>query len=193
MAPISSSSLSIGTTMCERAPASRAERGFLSSAAASRVWTSFFVRNIPVEGSSGRRAKRFTQQSVDKGRWRTDHGLHDKRAVPINVQHAELCLADAKCILQHGLKYRLKPARRTANDLQHLGGRLLLLQRLGELLFQVGVGCAKAVNVSSRLRCLRTKTGNASSAFRPFASQGHLVGTVTGPPCGRPSQGSSLS
>src|SRR5262245_16184250 len=36
-------------------------------------------------------------------------------------------------------------------------------------------------------------SGNASSALRPFASQGHLVGTVTGPPSGRPSQGSSLS
>jgi hypothetical protein len=32
--------------------------------------------------------------------------------------------------------------------------------------------------VSSRLRCLRTKTGNAFSALRPFASQGHLVGIV---------------
>src|SRR5262249_35706797 len=31
------------------------------------------------------------------------------------------------------------------------------------------------------------------SPFRPFARQGHLVGTVTGPPSGRPSQGSSLS
>src|SRR5262249_26081573 len=31
-------------------------------------------------------------------------------------------------------------------------------------------------------------------AFRPpFASQGHLVGTITGPPFGRASQGSSLS
>ena len=39
-----------------------------------------------------------------------------------------------------------------------------MLQRLGELLFRVGVSCEKAVNVSSRLRCLRTKTGNASSA-----------------------------
>src|SRR5262249_53121364 len=29
-------------------------------------------------------------------------------------------------------------------------------------------GCAKAVNVSSRLRCLRTKTGTAASAVRPF-------------------------
>src|SRR6516164_4858522 len=52
----------------------------------------------------------------------------------------------------------------------------------GELLFQIGIGCAKAVNVSSCLRCLRTKTGNASSALRPFASQDHLVGTATGPP-----------
>src|SRR5262249_9199375 len=62
---------------------------------------------------------------------------------------------------------------------EHLRGRRLLLQRLGKFLFQVGVGCAKAVNVSSRLRCLRTKTGNASSTLRPFASQDHLVGTVT--------------
>jgi hypothetical protein len=46
---------------------------------------------------------------------------------------------------------------------------------------QVGVGCAKAVNVSSRLRCLRTKTGNACSALRAFARQGHLVGTVDRP------------
>src|SRR5262249_37186861 len=69
--------------------------------------------------------------------------------------------------------------RRSRDDAQHLGRRRLLLQRLGELLFQVGVGCASAANVSSRLRCLRTKTGNACSALCPFASQGHLVGTVT--------------
>ena len=37
MAPISSLSLSIGTTTCERAPASRAESGLFSSAAASTV------------------------------------------------------------------------------------------------------------------------------------------------------------
>jgi hypothetical protein len=34
--------------------------------------------------------------------------------------------------------------------------------------------------VSSRLRCLRTKTGNASSALRPLVRQGHLVGILTG-------------
>src|SRR5262244_3070047 len=91
------------------------------------------------------------------------------------------------------IEHCLKIERRAADNLEDLRCGSLLLQRLGELLFQVGVGCAKAGNVSSRLRLVRTKTGNASSAFRPFASQGDIVGTVTGPPCGRPSQGSSPS
>ena len=45
--------------------------------------------------------------------------------------------------------------------------RCLLLQRLGEFLFQVGVGCAKAVNVSFRLRSGRTKTANALFGSSP--------------------------
>src|SRR5262249_38387869 len=77
------------------------------------------------------------------------------------------------------IEHRLHICRQARDHIQYLGSRGLLLQRLRELLLQVSVGCAKAVNVSSRLRCLRTKTGNASSALRPFASQGHLVGTVT--------------
>src|SRR5262249_54302707 len=98
----------------------------------------------------------------------------------MEVEAAEPGLAKAHCIGQHGLEHRLQLARRAGDNSQHLRGRGLLLQRLGELLFQVGVGCAKTVDVSSRLR-LRTKTGNAFSALRPFASQGHLVDTVTGP------------
>src|SRR5262249_15877792 len=56
----------------------------------------------------------------------------------------------------------------------------LLLERLCEFIFQFRGGFADAADVSSRLRCLRTKTGNLSSALRPFARQGHLVGTVGG-------------
>jgi hypothetical protein len=93
----------------------------------------------PVEGNSGPRRKRFAQQSIDKGGRRTDHGLRDERAVAINVQYAELCLADAKCILKHGLKHRLQLARRTADDTEHLGGRCLLLQRFAQLIEQAGV------------------------------------------------------
>src|SRR5262249_1916683 len=124
---------------------------------------------------------------------RSMHGDGPEPAALAKPHDAELCFADAGCVLQHGLEHGLQVAGRPADDLQHLGSRRLLLQRLGEFLFQVGVGYAKPVNVSSRLRCLRTKTGNASSALRPFASQGHLVGTVTGPPSSRTSQGSSLS
>jgi hypothetical protein len=37
-------------------------------------------------------------------------------------------IAQADRILQHGLKHRLQCARRTADHLQHLGGRRLPLQ-----------------------------------------------------------------
>src|SRR5262249_43450395 len=50
--------------------------------------------------------------------------------------------------------------------------------RLGEFLLQLGIRAANEINVSSRLRCLRTKTGTAYSALRPFTSQGHLIGMV---------------
>jgi hypothetical protein len=95
-----------------------------------------------------------------------------ERIAFVQEQIAELGFADARSILQHGLKYGLQIARRTGNHAQHPRSRGLLLQRLGELLFQVGNGCAKAVNVSSRLRFVRTKTGNASSALCAFERQG---------------------
>src|SRR5262249_44066795 len=112
-----------------------------------------------------------------------------------SVQKSEFSVAEACRVRQHGLEHRLKLARRTADDLQHLGGCRLLLQRLGEFLLQLGVGAANGINAGSRLRCLRTKTGNACSALCPFASQDHLVGMVTGRPFppAWPSQGSSLS
>src|SRR5262249_19599808 len=47
-------------------------------------------------------------------------------------QNAELGLADADCIVQHGLKPRLDLARRTRDDAQYLGCGRLLLQRLRE-------------------------------------------------------------
>ena len=49
------------------------------------------------------------------------------------IQGAELGLADARRVRQHGLEHRLQLAGRARDDLQHLGGRGLLLQRLGQL------------------------------------------------------------
>ena len=51
----------------------------------------------------------------------------------------ELCLADARGVLQHGLEHRLQLARRTADDVENLGGRGLLLQRLAQLVEEPGV------------------------------------------------------
>src|SRR5262249_26101478 len=126
--------------------------------------------------------QRLKPSGLSKSRRRVVHRDYAEGVTFTQIHRAELGLADAGGALQHRPEHRLQRARRAPDDLQHTRRRRLLLQSLGELLVQVGVGCTKAVNVSSRLRCLRTRTGNASSALRPFASQGHLVGTVTGPP-----------
>ena len=61
------------------------------------------------------------------------HGNGAKRLFVVKEQIAEVSVADPRGVLQHGLEHRLQLARRTADDLQHLGGRRLLLQRLAQL------------------------------------------------------------
>src|SRR6516225_1576540 len=107
-------------------------------------------------------------------------------------------IAGPRCACQNGLEDRLQLAGRTGDHTQHLGGRGLLLPRLGELtgarfelLFQLDQRIGPVANARSRLRSGRTKLVTECSAFRAFARQDHLLGT--GPPSGRPSQGSSLS
>ena len=46
---------------------------------------------------------------------------------------AELGLANARRVLQHGVEHRLQLAGRAADDLEHLRGRGLLLQRLAQI------------------------------------------------------------
>ena len=48
-------------------------------------------------------------------------------------KHAEIRLANSGCVFQHGVEDRLKFAGRAGDDLEHLRGRRLLLQRLGEI------------------------------------------------------------
>ena len=54
----------------------------------------------------------------------------------VQIERAELGVADAHRIRQHGVEHRLKLAGRTGDDLQHLGGRGLLLQRFAQLVEQ---------------------------------------------------------
>ena len=60
---------------------------------------------------------------------------HSAEAVCLRSSYssAELGLADARRVLQHRLEHRLQFARRAGDDLQHLRGRGLLLQRLGQI------------------------------------------------------------
>src|SRR5262249_48509803 len=51
-------------------------------------------------------------------------------------ERAELGLADAHRVLQHGLKHRLQLTRRSADNLEYVGGRGLLLQRLPQFVEQ---------------------------------------------------------
>ena len=48
----------------------------------------------------------------------------------INQQAAEIGRAEIMCLLQHRVEHRREVAGRGIDDLQHLGGRGLLLQRL---------------------------------------------------------------
>src|SRR5262249_3278280 len=54
----------------------------------------------------------------------------------IEQQVAEAGLADANSVLQHGLEHGLQFSRRTADDLEHVGGGGLLLQGLAQLVEQ---------------------------------------------------------
>src|SRR6478736_7062216 len=115
----------------------------------------------------------------------------------IGKQVTEFCLTEAARVGQNSLKDGLKVAWRTGDRAEHLGGRRLLLQRLGkvaphlgeltgarfELLFQLAQRIGPVANARFRLRSGRTKLAAARRwTTCTFVRQGHLVGTVTGPP-----------
>src|SRR5499425_2830821 len=118
----------------------------------------------------------------------------------IDKQVTEFCLTKAARVGQNSLKDGLNVAWRTGDRAEYLGGRRLLLQRLGkvpphhgeltgarfELLFQLAQRIGPVANARFRLRSGRTKLAGARWTICTFARQGHLVGTVTGPPL-RPS------
>src|SRR5215475_7360038 len=114
----------------------------------------------------------------------------------IDKQVTEFCLTEAARVGQNSLKDGLKVAWRTGDRVEYLGGRRLLLQRLGkvpphlgeltgarfELLFQLAQRIEPVANARFRLRSVRTKVAGTRWTICTFARQSHLVGTVTGPP-----------
>jgi len=66
-------------------------------------------------------------------------GNHAEAVSVAEIEIAELCLAKSHGVLQHRLEHRLQLAGRARNDLQHIGGRGLLRQRLAQLVKQARV------------------------------------------------------
>src|SRR5262245_1173589 len=88
-------------------------------------------------------------------RKRLEHIVRRDEAKPaslIEIEHAELGLAKPRRVRQDRIEDRPQFARRAADDLKDLGRRRLLLQRLGELLFQRGARFAATADVRSPLR-----------------------------------------
>src|ERR1700730_8242321 len=83
-------------------------------------------------------------------------------------QSAELSLADAHRLRQHGLEHMLQVARRSRNNLQHFRGGSLLLTRLAQFAAQ---GRDLALLVSSRWRmAARSLRGSATLRARSLAA-----------------------
>ena len=58
----------------------------------------------------------------------------DVDVLAIKSKQSPVCrLAQTDCLFEHGIEHRPEVSGRRINDLQHLGGRGLLLQRLARL------------------------------------------------------------
>src|ERR1700750_3069943 len=98
--------------MCDLAPPSLAEGLGTCSAESSALCTTLFVRNrrwrgVPEGGSKAPRCCRNSERAG--GALSTAVGWNIS---PSSVHCAELGLADADCVLEHGLEYGLQLARR---------------------------------------------------------------------------------
>src|SRR5262245_13988894 len=102
-------------------------------------------------GTSQRRIRRglklhpgLTRLEIRK--WRVVGSGNYAQAVSVaKEQCGKFGIANARCVCQHRIEYRLQFAGRTADDLQHFGGRGLALARLtefaGELVKLVPQAC----------------------------------------------------
>ena len=86
------------------------------------------ARDVSFLRSDGNRPDVFTElvrEAVQR--------LTEERAVALTRDGADIGVAQSCCGLDERIEHRLQVEGRAADDLQHLGRRRLLLQRLGEL------------------------------------------------------------
>src|SRR5215471_272296 len=81
----------------------------------------------------------FTLPQLGVGKWGAVVRNMSERTIFVQRHGAEVRLAYTGRVFQHRLEYRLKLARRAADDTEDLGSRRLLLQRLPQLVEQARV------------------------------------------------------
>ena len=80
--------------------------------------------------------QRVALSGLGEGGWRIMHRGNAEGIVFAELQSGEIGPANAHRVFQHSLEYRLELTRRTADDLEHVGGGRLLLQRFAQLIEQ---------------------------------------------------------
>ena len=82
------------------------------------------------------------------------HRNDAERVSLAQIHHPEFGLAQARRVREHGVKHGLQFAGRTRNDVQHLGGRGLPLQRFAQLIRALAqlVEQARILDGDDRLR-----------------------------------------
>jgi hypothetical protein len=154
---------------------------YSGSACTSGIWTiwpSSSARPMaePRSGAIGTSSGVFDEfAGVPVGRGAKEHSFF------LPSDHSVVGVTKSGGRFDQRIKHRLQIESRAADDLEDVGGRRLLLPRLGEfpharpeLLFQIGPGFARPASARSFARCGRTSTAALCLAFRPFARQGHL-------------------
>src|SRR5215475_7574091 len=71
---------------------------------------------------------------LGKCRRHSDHCGRAHGTVLVTKQNSKGGFADARRVFQHGLENGLQLARRTADNLEHIGGGGLLLERFAQLI-----------------------------------------------------------
>jgi len=114
-----------------------------------------------VHGASRRDVKRMSQ--IIRERRRDTSRCDRAKAFPVGGdKNSEGCFAQPKRLIEHRVEDRREVAGRGIDDLQHLGGRGLLLRRLARLGQQPCI-----LHGDDRLRCEILKQGDFLFGERP--------------------------
>ena len=104
---------------------------------------------------------------------------HGTEAVSlVQKQIAQLCLTDARGILEHCVEDRFQFAGRAGNDLQHLRRRRLLLQRFGQFAGALLLGLKQSYILDCNHRLVGKSIDQVNLSFSEWLDPGAATETA---------------